>query len=53
LLVLNSAINYTKVHGLEKRLVILLEEPEAHIFPFLLRLFIDYIKRVSQKKHTL
>jgi predicted ATPase len=49
LLALNSAINYAKVHGLEKRLAILLEEPESHIFPFLLRLLIDYIKRVSQK----
>uniref|UniRef100_A0A7J2U4U3 ATP-binding protein n=1 Tax=Ignisphaera aggregans TaxID=334771 RepID=A0A7J2U4U3_9CREN len=49
LLALNSAINYAKVHGLEKRLAILLEGPESHIFPFLLRLLIDYIKRVLQK----
>jgi len=51
LLALNSAINYTKVHGLEKRLVILLEKPEAHICPFLLRLLVNYIKRVSQKAY--
>ena len=49
LLALSSAINYAKVHGLEKKLAILLEGPESHIFPFLLRLLIDYIKRVLQK----
>jgi hypothetical protein len=49
LLALSSAINYTKVHGLEKKLAILLEEPETHTFPFLLRLLINYIKKASQK----
>jgi len=49
LLALSSAINYAKVHGLEKRLAILLEEPETHAFLFLLRLLINYIKRASQK----
>jgi predicted ATPase len=49
LLALSSAINYAKVHELEKRLVILLEEPGAHAFPFLLRLLINYIKKASQK----
>jgi predicted ATPase len=49
LLALSSAINYAKVHELEKRLVILLEEPEAHAFPFLLRLLINYIKKALQK----
>jgi hypothetical protein len=38
LLALSSAINYAKVHELEKKLIILLEEPETHAFPFLLRL---------------
>jgi predicted ATPase len=41
LLALSSAINYAKVHGLEKRLVILLEEPESHIYHFLLRLLVN------------
>jgi ABC-type polar amino acid transport system ATPase subunit len=49
LLALSSAINYAKVHGLEKRLIILLEEPESHIYPFLLRLLVNYIKKASQK----
>lgn len=36
--------NYAKLHGLEKKLVILLEEPEAHIFPFLIDYLVKYIE---------
>ncbi len=49
LLALSSATNYAKVHWLEKRFVMLLEEPEAHAFPFLLRLLVNYIKKASRK----
>ena len=43
LIALRSAANYAKLHGLEKRFVLMLEEPEAHVFPFFLTLLADYV----------
>ena len=43
-----SASKYTKLHGLENRFVILLEEPEAHMFPYFLNLLVDYIARATK-----
>lgn len=43
LMALRTATNYVKVHGLEGRFILLLEEPEAHVFPFFLNLLVDYI----------
>lgn len=40
---MRSAINYVKFHGLENRFILLLEEPEAHIFPYFLDLLAEYI----------
>ncbi|RLE48601.1 MAG: ATP-binding protein [Candidatus Methanomethylicota archaeon] len=42
LMALRSTINYVKVHGLENKFILMLEEPEAHVFPFLLDPLIDY-----------
>ena len=43
LMALRTAANYIKFHGLERRFILLLEEPEAHLFPFFLNLLVRYI----------
>jgi len=45
LLALKSSINYAKLYGLEKKLIVMLEEPEAHVFPYFLELLVEYIAR--------
>ncbi len=45
---LRSAVNYAKKHGLENRLVVLLEEPESHTFPFLAELLAENIVDASK-----
>ncbi|ACB40037.1 AAA family ATPase [Pyrobaculum neutrophilum] len=49
---LRSAASYAKLHGLEGRLVAALEEPEAHIFPFLLDLLADHIAQAASTVHV-
>ena len=48
LMAIRSAMNYVKLHGLEGRFILMLEEPEAHIFPFFLDLLADYIVKASE-----
>ena len=48
LLALHSSTNYAKARGLEGRLIVGLEEPETHLFPFLLDLLADYIAEASR-----
>jgi energy-coupling factor transporter ATP-binding protein EcfA2 len=43
LLTIKSSLYYAKIYGLEKKLIIMLEEPEAHIFPYFLELLVEYI----------
>jgi len=45
LLAIKSSVYYAKLYGLEKKLVVMLEEPEAHVFPYLLELLVEYIAR--------
>jgi predicted ATPase len=45
---LRSSLNYVKIHGLEKRLLILLEEPEAHSFPYFFDMLVKAVERVSE-----
>ena len=45
LLALKSSVIYAKLYGLEKKLIVMLEEPEAHVFPYLLELLVEYIAR--------
>jgi len=47
LMALKTSSNYVKLHGLEKRFLLLLEEPEAHVFPYYLDIFADYIAKVK------
>jgi len=47
LLALESSQFYVKRYGLEKKFVALLEEPEAHVFPYFLDLLIDYINKAA------
>jgi len=47
LMALKISSNYVKLHGLEKRFLLLLEEPEAHVFPYFLDIFADYIAKVK------
>ncbi len=44
LLALASSMNYTKLYGLEGRFILLLEEPEAHVFPYFLDLLAEHIR---------
>jgi len=46
LLAIRSSLNYVKLHGLEKKFIIVLEEPEAHVFPFFLKLIVEYIEKL-------
>ena len=43
LMALRTATKYIKVHGLERRFILMLEEPEAHLFPFFINLLVKYI----------
>jgi predicted ATPase len=45
---LSSAIFFTKLHGLEGRTVVLLEEPEGQLFPQLFNLLVKYIAKFSE-----
>jgi energy-coupling factor transporter ATP-binding protein EcfA2 len=47
LLALESSQFYAKYHGLEKKFVALLEEPEAHVFPYFLDLLTDYVEKAA------
>ncbi len=53
LLALRSAINYVKLYGLEKRFIIMLEEPEAHVFPFFTDLLADYIVKAAENMYVI
>lgn len=48
LIALRTSINYTKIYGLERKFIIMLEEPEAHIFPFLINTLVDHIARAIE-----
>jgi len=45
---LSSAIFFTKLHGLEGRTIVLLEEPEGHLFPQFFNLLVKYIAKFSE-----
>jgi predicted ATPase len=45
---LSSATFFTKLHGLEGRTVVLLEEPEGHLFPQFFNLLVKYIAKFSE-----
>ncbi len=45
---LSSATFFTKLYGLEGRTVILLEEPEGHLFPQFFNLLVEYIAKFSE-----
>lgn len=45
---IRTASNYAKLHGLENRLIILLEEPEAHLFPYFFNLLVDQVVRATE-----
>ena len=46
LLALESSLFYAKYYGLEKKFVVLLEEPEAHVFPYFLNMLAEHIGKV-------
>jgi predicted ATPase len=45
---LSSATFFTKLHGLEGRTVVLLEEPEGHLFPQFFNLLVEYMAKFSE-----
>jgi hypothetical protein len=45
---LSSAIFFTKLHGLEGRTVVLLEEPEGQLFPQFFNLLVKYVAKFSE-----
>lgn len=52
-LALKSTTNYVKLYGLEKRFIVLLEEPESHIFPFLLDFLAKYIGQLVNMAYVI
>ena len=46
LLALESSLFYAKFYGLEGKFVVLLEEPEAHVFPYFLNMLAEHIGKV-------
>jgi hypothetical protein len=53
LLALKSSHYYVKIYGLEKKYIALLEEPEAHVFPFFLDLVANAIREVVGDMYVL
>ena len=45
---LSSAIFFTKLHGLEGRTIVLLEEPEGQLFPQFFNLLVRYVAKFSE-----
>jgi predicted ATPase len=45
---LSSATFFTKLHGLEGRTIVLLEEPEGQLFPQFFNLLVKYIAKFSE-----
>jgi len=46
LMAIKTSLNYVKLYGLEKRFILLFEEPEAHVFPYFLEdLLADHIAK--------
>jgi predicted ATPase len=45
---LSSAIFFTKLHGLEGRTVVVLEEPEGQLFPQFFNLLVKYVAKFSE-----
>jgi hypothetical protein len=53
LLALKSSQYYVKTYGLEKKYVALLEEPEAHVFPFFLDLIANAVRDAVNDMYVL
>jgi len=53
LLALKSSQYYVKTYGLEKKYIALLEEPEAHVFPFFLDLIANVVRDVVNDMYVL
>ena len=47
LMAVKSAMNYAKIYGLEGKFILLLEEPEAHVFPYYLDVLASYISKAK------
>jgi len=47
LMAIKTSVNYAKLYGLEKKFILLLEEPEAHIFPYYLNILANYIAKAK------
>jgi len=52
LMAVRTSMNYVKLHGLEGRYVVLLEEPEAHVFPYFLPLLANYLARAAEHMYV-
>jgi len=52
LMAVRTSMNYVKLHGLEGRYVVLLEEPEAHVFPYFLSLLANYLARAAEHMYV-
>lgn len=48
LVAIRSAANYVKLYGLEGQFLLLLEEPEAHIFPFFMDVLAEHISDAAK-----
>jgi len=52
LMAVRTSMNYVKLHGLEGRYVVLLEELEAHVFPYFLSLLANYLARAAEHMYV-
>ena len=52
LMAIKSAMNYVKQYGLERKFILLLEEPEAHVFPYYLNILTDHIIRAKDSLYV-
>ena len=48
LLALRSSVNYAKKYGLNDRLIVMLEEPAAHMFPYMLRILAEELVEAAR-----
>jgi hypothetical protein len=53
ILALKSSHYYVKNYGIEKKYIALLEEPEAHVFPYFLDLIVDSIRELVSDAYVL
>ncbi len=53
LLALSSSYDYAGIYSLDRKMIVTLEEPEAHVFPYLLGLLTDKISEIIKRCYVI